>query len=217
MRRMVVSPHLDDAVLSCFAALEGATVLTVFTDGPADDSVTNWDAGCGARSSRELMALRREEDRRALAACGADVQHLGYQESAYGDTPQSEIVATLAAELTGAGEVWMPAAVAAHLDHANVRAATAAALPPGTSVWLYADYPYRRYLGGADATAGLTLWFAHRFPAAREISIRPVADVTAKREAVRCYASQLPSLQATVDGTLLDDEHLGTEYAWRLR
>jgi LmbE family N-acetylglucosaminyl deacetylase len=219
MRRIVLSPHLDDAVLSCFAVLRGATVLTVFTDGPQDDSRTDWDTRCGAGTSRELMALRREEDRRALAAAGARPRHLGYRERAYGDTDQSRIVTTLAAELTSAEEIWLPAAVGGHGDHAAVRAAGFAALGPAPSatIWLYADYPYHRYLDRADSLAGLRAWSAGRLPAEVPLRTTTVPDVAAKRAAARCYASQLPAIEATVDGTLLDDDHLGTEYAWRLR
>ena len=65
---IVVSAHLDDAVLSCYSALGPSTsVVTVFAGLPPESVLSSWDAEGGATSSRERMAERREEDRRALA------------------------------------------------------------------------------------------------------------------------------------------------------
>jgi len=77
-RVVVVSPHLDDAVLSlgatiARAARAGAQVhaLTVFAYGDEDLPVAPWDAECGFRSAGHARSVRREEDARGCALVGA--------------------------------------------------------------------------------------------------------------------------------------------------
>jgi LmbE family N-acetylglucosaminyl deacetylase len=84
MVTLVISPHLDDAVLSVggsiaawSAAGERVVVATVCTDGPPLDAVTP--------SMRALAdyAARRREDADACAAVGAEVRWLGHVERAF--------------------------------------------------------------------------------------------------------------------------------------
>jgi LmbE family N-acetylglucosaminyl deacetylase len=226
-RRVLVSPHLDDVALSCFGALAGGVAATVFTAGPAGDGVRSaWDAHCGASSSRELMATRRAEDRRALSDSAVTVRHLPFAEEDYRDGPvdAGAVEEALAELFAGAAEVWLPAAVYGNPDHATVRRCGFAALRRAAvpAVWLYAEYPYHQYLDDArtstlDALAG---WFAARVRAgAAAPAVRVLDDATlaAKRRAVGCYASQLGPLDRALGGRLLDDGLLRHEYAWRLR
>src|SRR5690242_11145568 len=83
---VVISPHLDDAVLSLGAALSWAarhgarvTVLTVLAGRP--DSSTpagEWDAGSGFGTEGEAATARREEDERACEVLGATPVWLPY-------------------------------------------------------------------------------------------------------------------------------------------
>lgn len=71
---LVVSPHLDDAALSCSALLERPepiTVLDVFTLVPEPDRSTEWDRRCGFAGAKEAMAAREEEE----SAAFSDTQH----------------------------------------------------------------------------------------------------------------------------------------------
>ena len=72
---VIVSPHLDDAVLSCgryLAATPETTVITVFAGSKKDPStLTQWDQMCGFQPGQDVMAARRQEDRRALDLLGA--------------------------------------------------------------------------------------------------------------------------------------------------
>lgn len=227
MRRILVSPHLDDAVLSCFGALStDAVVVTVFSDAPEDARLSDWDARCGATSSRELMARRRSEDDEALALTGARARRLAFREQAYGEPPPlTELSEALAAELSGADEVWLPAAIGGHPDHVRARAAGFAALAaaPTASVWLYAEYPYHQYLARAlpsgDPVEALRDWYAERMGSDVKVTVQhlPASLIERKRAAVGCYASQLGALDATVGGRLLDADLLAAEYAWPLR
>ncbi|SLM93735.1 glycosyltransferase [Brachybacterium nesterenkovii] len=102
---LILSPHLDDAVLSVSALLDepGAEVWTVFAGVPADGVSTAWDRACGYDSGAELVRDRRLEDAAALA--GIRHRHLDLLDRAYadpGERPQdlAELAAQLRAWLT---------------------------------------------------------------------------------------------------------------------
>jgi LmbE family N-acetylglucosaminyl deacetylase len=85
-----VSPHLDDAVLSCgnlMMYLNGKTdmsVLTVFTEAggvPETLSARMFLKQCGVPNAHELFEKRREEDERVLDAIGASRKHLGFADA----------------------------------------------------------------------------------------------------------------------------------------
>ena len=98
-RVVVVSPHPDDAVLSCGQMLSrhaGATVVTVFCGFPATypDPPNAWSILSGFIAGDDVVAARRDEDRRALARLGAVPIHLdGFAEA---DLQPDEPVATAA-------------------------------------------------------------------------------------------------------------------------
>jgi LmbE family N-acetylglucosaminyl deacetylase len=225
--KIVLSPHLDDLALSCFDALSDAVAATVFTAGPDGPGVLSaWDAACGASSSRDLMAARRDEDRRALAATDVTVRHLGFAEDHYRAVPldATALEGALADLFAGATEVWLPAAVHGNPDHSTVRRHAFAALRhvPVPTVWLYAEYPYHQYLaaGRSSTVDALAEWFASRIRAGTAVpAVRALDDaaLTRKRQAVGCYVSQLGPLNRTLGGRMLDDDLLRHEYAWRLR
>ena len=75
-RLLVISPHLDDAILSCGALLlahPGATVATLFAASPAEytNPLNEHDTECGYQPGDDTMAARRDEDVCAMAAVGA--------------------------------------------------------------------------------------------------------------------------------------------------
>lgn len=92
-----LSPHLDDAVLSCGGriwqqARAGARVLvvTVFAGIPlADTSLSPFAQALHARWEHpgDAVAGRREEDRAALALLGADLAHWPYPDCIYRQSP----------------------------------------------------------------------------------------------------------------------------------
>src|SRR5205807_10094736 len=82
-RTVVVSTHLDDAVLSCWSVLDApgdVVVVTVFTGGPPPGTLTEWDRDSGAADSAERMIQRVEEDRAALRVAGREPVHVGLLE-----------------------------------------------------------------------------------------------------------------------------------------
>src|SRR4030081_1428904 len=70
-RIVVVSPHMDDAVLGTaqlLSAHPGATVVTVFAGQPPEypEPMTRWDQLAGFASGDDVIAARRDEDTKAL-------------------------------------------------------------------------------------------------------------------------------------------------------
>jgi LmbE family N-acetylglucosaminyl deacetylase len=96
-RVVVLSPHLDDAVLSCgqfLTAHPGTTVVTVFCGFPAEilDPPNWWAQISGFGPGDDVVAARRAEDERALARLGARPRHLdGFPER---DLQPDEPIAT---------------------------------------------------------------------------------------------------------------------------
>lgn len=156
-RVLFVSPHLDDAVLSCPGAIlderaRGAEVVvaTLFTGG-----------GGGAG-----YALRRDEDRAALAVLGARGVHLGLVDAPdrrghaaefralvlderARDPADARAAAAAVAELArGAARVYLPLGVGGHVDH---RLAFEASFAVEGEVRFYEDRPYARVRGAVAA------------------------------------------------------------------
>jgi LmbE family N-acetylglucosaminyl deacetylase len=145
---VVVSPHLDDAVLSAWLVLAEsgpATVVSCFAGVP-DPSVRGpWDARTGSRSAPDAVATRRAEDIHALGFTGSRPVHLDLLDEQYRDgapAPHAELVRLLRDQCRGASEVWLPAGLGGHTDHLATRDAGLAAIAPGQRVRVYADLPY---------------------------------------------------------------------------
>jgi LmbE family N-acetylglucosaminyl deacetylase len=94
MRWIYLSPHFDDAALSCGGliweqARQGtpAEIWTVFADSPTSGSLSDfasrihdlWGTGGGP----ETVALRRAEDREAAARLGAGLVHFDFLDCIY--------------------------------------------------------------------------------------------------------------------------------------
>ena len=87
---LFLSPHLDDAVLSCGTLLlraPRATVVTVFTEaapGPHTRAARSFLRQCAASGAEELFAERRREDVEVVeAAGGATAVHLGRRDALF--------------------------------------------------------------------------------------------------------------------------------------
>lgn len=119
---LVVSPHLDDAMLSAWALVTGkhaageVTVMTVFAGSPDIAASTEYDESCGFENSSIAIASRRIEDERAFAGLAAHRVFLDYLDVQYrNDDPlpsvASEIVEEVAAwcNRNEGGVVVMPA------------------------------------------------------------------------------------------------------------
>jgi LmbE family N-acetylglucosaminyl deacetylase len=148
---LVVSPHLDDAVLGCgrlLAAHPGSVVATVFAGVPRDRARrTDWDAQCGFASAEQAIETRRREDRAALVHLNATPVWLDFCDSQYGETPAvdavREVLHRLIADLRPQ-MVLFPLGLF-HSDHLLVHEASRAALAAhrGIQGIAYEDVLYR--------------------------------------------------------------------------
>jgi LmbE family N-acetylglucosaminyl deacetylase len=190
-RIVVVSPHLDDGVLSLGASMaswsrEGAVVevLTVLACDPASEAPAGgWDRRGGFETEGASARGRRKEDRRACAAVGATPVWLPYGSSDYdrhGD--EADVQDAVSRALAGADTVVVPGLPLTHPDHAWLARILDVGGLEHPRVGVYAEQPYTLRVGADPAESGF---------ARTSLGLR---DRLAKWRAIRCYASQLPLL-----------------------
>jgi LmbE family N-acetylglucosaminyl deacetylase len=207
---LLLSPHFDDAALSCSALLERGErvqVVTVFAGEPSPPRRGEWDEVCGFRDSAESLRTRRAEDERALAE--HELSFLPLHEGQYLEGPRPvEDAGTLADAVVAAdGVLAVPAGAGwrgsrlrrrleralrrrvdpgRHPDHVFVRDAALAAAGD-RSVVLYEEVPYA-FGGVADGEAAAVARLLGRELVALELPV----DREAKAKRLAAYESQLP-------------------------
>lgn len=203
-RIVIVSPHLDDAVLSCggfMAVHPGVTVITVFGGNPPQYPVPQrlWDTQSGFAPDDDVMQARRAEDHAALGLLAATPLHLEYVEHSYlpGDKPVAPEV--LVDGLVAALRSLEPTLVIAPFGLANPdhdvthRACMLARdqLPETISWWCYEDNGYK-HIPGMLAWRVSSLFRRKLWPT----PVCPPVDHGGERKAaaVECYPSQLFAL-----------------------
>jgi LmbE family N-acetylglucosaminyl deacetylase len=208
----VVSPHLDDAVLSVGASMRAAarrganvTVVTVRAGNPA--SQTPADASnraMGFATAGAAAVARRGEDVRACTVLGVQPLWLDFPDDRNEQAPPSgELDRALHQELARYDVVLTPGFPLLHPDHLAVTRTVLENLGPGRPLGLYVEQPYatwnvvarsrtpRRTRGAAPATLGLRVSPAPRWHGS---GVRP-DDWLAKLRAVGAYSSQLRVLR----------------------
>jgi LmbE family N-acetylglucosaminyl deacetylase len=214
----IISPHLDDAVLSCGALLSQCTsalIVTVMSgDSPDLEVLTEWDRMCGFENAALAMSARRNEDHLAAEILSCDVLHLPFPDGQYApDVSTDDLVEGLTNALHDRqiDTLLLPLGIF-HSDHMRVAAAwqhpafSALLRNPYMRVICYEDVPYR-HIGDAlqQALAKLTSlgWHACSLRSARDRSDARAIDgspsaraLTLKRSALLAYASQLKALPA---------------------
>jgi GlcNAc-PI de-N-acetylase len=236
---VILSPHFDDAVLSCWHRLASASevlVVNVFAGEPPAGTLGWWDELAGASDSAAAVRARIEEDRQALAHVGRTAVNLPFLDSQYrqGDQAPAEIVQALREVLLPSARIYAPASLGDHhCDHIAVRAAALALRAQGADVTLYADLPHatvegwpRWVLDGSSAAAdpAAELWARQLedtgIPMQRMLATAhrlPEQEHAGKLEAVLSYASQVAPLQHVFESSLEDPQLLGFEVDWRLQ
>jgi LmbE family N-acetylglucosaminyl deacetylase len=243
---VVVSPHLDDAVLSCGARIAAVTagggravVATLFTaDEPAAPpsalaaDLRRWWRLPGG----EVMAARRREDAAALARLGAELVHLDLPEAPYRTGADGRPFYTALGTLFGEPEPADATALAPRLDASLARLPTGGLRLAPLGVGGHVDHRLTR---AATERAGGDLAYYEEFPyvewkwlALRRALGRPadwIAETVAvppelfeaKIAAILAYASQVPAMFRS-EGRLRKQlrRHLrraGGERVWRPR
>jgi LmbE family N-acetylglucosaminyl deacetylase len=152
---LVISPHLDDAVLSCGALLahlaprHPVTVATVFTAAapppwslPARRALRE----LGRADAEDLFAERREEDRDVLTELGAEAVNLGFRDALFRRGRRGPAYPTYrfdaARGRVASCDTGLAAEVSARVDEI-VRAREAAReLGQASRIVYYSDFPY---------------------------------------------------------------------------
>lgn len=223
MQHIFLSPHFDDAVLSCggqiaqlAASNEPVVVATIFGGRPNPNRLSGFAQQIHARplAGADPMAVRRQEDRQALAILGAAARPGDYldaiyrqdegrtrwlyasEEAIFGPVDAGEeglafelaqIVAAFAPP-AGRSLLYAPLALGNHVDHQLARQAALHLLDRGHSVSFYEDYPYvvrhPQSLEAALSTPARERWSCTYAPLSAQ-------DLQRKIEAVRAYRSQL--------------------------
>jgi LmbE family N-acetylglucosaminyl deacetylase len=201
VRIVVVSPHLDDGVLSLGAAMAswvrgGASVelLTVLACDPESTAPTKgWDARAGFRTEGEAARARRDEDAAAAAILGVTPTWLPFGSVDYerhGD--EGDALAAVQAASARSDRLLLPGSPLSHPDHDWLARALSRGRFRCRLLGLYAEQPYTRR---SSTPARAPEWVEAQVGAA---AFEPVAvgarDLLAKWRAIRRYRSQLPLL-----------------------
>jgi GT2 family glycosyltransferase/LmbE family N-acetylglucosaminyl deacetylase len=200
-RVVILSPHLDDAVLSCgdlIWQIPHCTVLTIFAGSDVEWSeLRDWDRIAGFHSGEDVVARRIEEDDEALAVLGAEGVRLSFLDEQYRDPGVIPPVEALSREIQAALEAvhadvaFMPLGLR-HGDHKLAAAAAQHAARTGQAVrwYAYQDLPYTSELqpGIDEALTDL----ADFDPT--EVVLGLGRDAERKDRALDCYRSQLIAL-----------------------
>jgi len=219
--QLIVSPHLDDAVLSCGALIAGGSdihVVTVFAGRPQRADVvgaTEWDRLCGFTTDDDVVGIRRAEDEAACALLGASPVWLEFVDDQYSEMSSVEaIVDALDAVIARIDprEIYMPLGLF-HRDHDRThQACRKLTTTDGRAVFAYADAPYRALDGLVDdRIAELDAAGVH--PRRVDVDLGAEVDVARKREAIACYGSQVRALEQAWPGF---ERVLTREHYWRL-
>jgi LmbE family N-acetylglucosaminyl deacetylase len=209
-RIVLVSPHLDDGVLSLGAAMASwaragsqLELLTVFAGDPGSDAPAGgWDGRAGFATEGEAVRARRAEDARACALLGAVPTWLpfGYQdyERHAGD---DDLRDTVVAAVGDADAVLFPGSPLSHPDHESLVRTIAEASLRARRLGFYVEQPYGLRAGASPVTPPwlvVALGTPLEFAGVR-VSVR---DRVAKWRAIGAYGSQLPLLALGWSGRL---------------
>ncbi len=251
-QHIYLSPHLDDAALSCGGLIatqarrgETVAVLTVFAASPPERAPLSafarslherWrEAAPPGLDFADPLAVRRAEDRRALATLGPTVRAIHHalpdciyrahpetgqplyasEEAIFGavhsaDPARDDLES--APPLPPGATLYAPLGVGGHVDHQLVREAMTGWLSSG-DVWYYEDFPYAAQPGALEAAL-----VQHRGLTPELIPLSAGA-LEAKIEAVACYDSQISTFWqgAEAMGAALRHHaaHVGGERLWR--
>jgi LmbE family N-acetylglucosaminyl deacetylase len=209
---VVLSPHLDDAVLSIGAHIHeqarlGTRVraVTVFANDPAaSDPPGEWDLLCGFASAAAAARVRRDEDARACAIVGAEPEWLAFADESYGRPPDPDAVWESMLPLIADSDLLLvPGFPLRHSDHAWLtRLVVDRRTELAPALGFYAEQPYaRRAFDRHERISAPLLLGFRRVPAT-------VNDRVAKLRAAVQYRSQLRPLGVGVLVRALGEEWL---------
>jgi LmbE family N-acetylglucosaminyl deacetylase len=148
---VVLSPHLDDAIMSLGGTMHllsrigvSLRIVTLFAGDPKHDGAPSfWDAARRVRTAGESFAARRAEDDAAAAALGVETCWLPFLDASYiARRDPDEVWNRVLPHLRGAAAVFIPGSPLAHPDHEYTAMLAYQRLDPDLDVLFYAEQPY---------------------------------------------------------------------------
>lgn len=164
---LIISPHLDDAALSCTAEIKAgrvAHVLTVFAGlPPVGTQLSDWERLTTARDSSMRARERQEEDREAWRSIAQPFKQLGFCEFNAHRVATEDIKAEIVRHSVDAEQILLPAGIGSHPHHVLVRDLALETLSrSGRVLTLYGELPYVAFYGwpnnGIDALDVFSYW-----------------------------------------------------------
>lgn len=216
-KRIILSPHLDDAVLDFWHVLVSpdAVVLTIFSGIPPEGTTTLWDRICGEADSHKMMQKRKLENDKAITISGHTnsqlfLDLLDNQYRSKGDRPSVDELADAIEKLVpGNATFFAPLALSRvyrHPDHLLTRQVGLELYKRGRQVSFSPDYPYmasphrpteaslNRLQTLAEKVLGLKL--------SVEISNLGVDQLKKRHQALKLYTSQYTPLNIETFGAI---------------
>ena len=219
---LVISPHLDDAVLSCGQLIKSrhdTTIMTILAGFPPGTHAGWSGRTTGLPVARDANLKRREEDQRASRALGARTMWIDLPAQEYGpaESPSERVLeirraVVAAVATTGARSVFLPLGIT-HSDHVTVSdVALLAVLDSNLESYVYMDMPY-----GQARPGRVRRRLRH---IRRNFAVDPLisftGDLETKAEAVKAYSSQVGELEQGF-GRYFNRIFTDPEKYWRIR
>lgn len=240
MPRLILSPHLDDAVFSAFHTLDrDAVVATLCTASPNSDTApSNYDRLTRSSDPSARYEERRAEDLAVAAAGGWRSFHCGLVDFPYRKTdpgPDPGDIARallLEAKVSQVCELWAPAGIGGHLDHILTRSVglelQAILQKP---LHLYADLPYAANFGWPswitgmpdpaylDIDADWRRWLPSQVAVRSDAVIHRLDKQAQERKLEACavYRTQFAVSDAGPSRLLTHPDRIPVEVSWRIR
>ena len=149
VKNVILSPHFDDAVFSCWYLINHlpSEVITIFGGVPPSRTSTLWDRLCGESDSTKMMMKRKLENKSALDGTGTSYRNLSYLDKQYRSSKLDilEITNNILLLASSESQFFAPLALGKlwkHPDHVIVRNVGKLLLSQGRKVSFYADVPY---------------------------------------------------------------------------
>ncbi|SHM14072.1 PIG-L deacetylase family protein [Ruminococcus flavefaciens] len=222
-RRVLLSPHFDDAVLSAWSKISFGTIIVTVCGGIPDQltTVSSADKKCGFDSAAFAAITRRKEDQRVCERIGVSYRHLDFLDNPYDRNKDIKVIKKQLDKAVGeADELYAPIGIGAHPDHIAVRdAALELFRDKDIELYLYADYPYaaERNTDKKEYDWDKTIHCiravldnAERVDLEREQLLKKI-------DTFRLYTSQINVLKSHYPGLLDCPGILGAESFWRVR
>jgi len=234
---VVISAHLDDAVLSGWTWLRAARRATVITvcAGIAVAPPEAWDRLTRSDDPEARCRARRAEDREVLEAHGWTPVHLDVLDAPY-RTPATRpgpaaVAGLIAARLPGdASHLLLPAGIGRHEDHLLARDAALLLDRSHLEAHVMADYPYAAVYGwpgwvtgeadpaylAPEADWGSAVDDLRPLLGAVRVAHLTEAEQAAKLDAFRGYASQVDATEAGPSLQVSHPRRIAHEVSWPL-